>query len=207
MKRMKLQVRGDVIEVSPYVIARVPLLTVLAETKSEEPIKEPIELDSVSPKFLSYIIEFIKNQETTSSLKTALTKTFEEATIIESLKYLSMDKLLASLYDPCFLIKGYPVIMSFSLNRCKMLDGQSLHPGDIDLTHTWIFLNPVVFLLVARKNSYSDILELEFIDQGSHNFVTKELHESWFVNENRKYYLRAAIYCALGLPGSFVFCE
>src|SRR5579863_9163577 len=101
---IKLNVRGDLIEIPSYAIADIPFIKVLAETKSED----IIEIDAISPKFLKHIIEYIKTQQRPSSLKTILSKEFEEQTIKENLKYLAMDKLLNSFYDPNYTINGMP---------------------------------------------------------------------------------------------------
>ena len=110
-KTLKLDVRGDLIDIPSYIVSKIDFFAALAEAKSSDVIK----IDIISPKFLRYIIEYVKNQQSPSSLKTILLKEFAEEIIKENLKYLGMNTLHDRLYDPDDTIDGMQVIESFSL--------------------------------------------------------------------------------------------
>jgi hypothetical protein len=198
-QNLKLNVRGDLIEIPSYAISHIPFIKVLAETKSED----IIEIDVISPKFLNYIIEYIKNQQSPSFLKTILSKEFEKQTIEENLKYLAMDTLFNSFYDPKHTINGLPVIVSFTSDKCIMRDGQLIRACDIDLINTLIVLS--IRLMNVYLIDHESQIQFTFYDDREKKEITKAIHTSWLICENKSWYIHVINYCKYNLPGSNIF--
>lgn len=175
---LKLNVRGDLIEIPSYAISHIPFFKILSETKSDDVIK----VDAISPKFLNYIMEYIKNQEPISYLKRRLTENFEEKTIKDNLMYLGMDKLLNILYD--LTINDMPVIEYFNSNECKMRDGRLIPINNIAFTNTLILLptnlNPATWVSDSDGMPYRYCI-VPKVEMHIPRDLFINVHESWFI--------------------------
>jgi hypothetical protein len=201
---LKLNVRGDLIEIPSYAILHIPFIKILSETKSDDIIK----IDAISPKFLNYILEYIKNQQQTSYLKTRLTIEFEEQTIKDNLMYLAMDKLLDKLFNSFYnskhMINNMPVIESFTFSGCKMRGGQLIPFCDIDLMNTLILLSKDL-IEVYVENSRQ--IYLVFYDKIKKTKIYPYLDSKLFIKENDSWFMRVAHYCMYDLPLSDIFTK
>ncbi len=95
-KALKLNIRGESINVSSYTITQIPLLDILSKTESKD--DDEIVINVISLKFLKYIIEYIQDQQKFLYFRKVLDDNFDDDTIIKNLKYLGMDKLIEQMY-------------------------------------------------------------------------------------------------------------
>lgn len=93
---IKLNCRGDIIDVPKYCIKKIPLLDAIEESK----FKETVTLDLISPRFLQLIVDYTKNDQKTEHLRKILTDEFDDDVIKIYLKYLGMNIVFDELYKP-----------------------------------------------------------------------------------------------------------
>lgn len=211
-KVLKLEIRGDLFEIPSYIISQIPFFKILVETKSEDIIK----IDVISSKFLKYIIDYIKNQQKPSYLKKLLNDEFDEHTIKENLQYLCMDKLTLQLYDPKYTINGMQVIESFSLNTCKLRDGQLIQTSEVDLINTLILVSKK--LMSVEKTNVGFIV-VKMYDKNTKHISGTSYNKSCFTelcipaddiiweSGTKLCYMTIINYCKYDLVGSFVFTK
>lgn len=98
---MNLIVRGESINVPEYVIDRIPYIKTYILSKNEvydlenndSDQYQSLEIDSVSPKFISLLIQGIKNENKPSYMKTLFENYFEEEDIKKYLQFLQINDL------------------------------------------------------------------------------------------------------------------
>lgn len=101
-------VRGVPINIPNLVIEQIPLLDILVSKLSEHVTdakedhkisQEETILDSMSPNFLKYLVEFVRNEQKITYLQTVLENEFEKSLIKEWLTDLKMDYLVKKMYE------------------------------------------------------------------------------------------------------------
>jgi len=220
-KTLKLDVRGDLIDIPSYIVSKIDFFAALAEAKSSDDFfavfteaksSDVIKIDTISPKFLRYIIEYIKNQQSPSTLKTILSKEFAEEIIKENLKYLGMNNLHDRLYDPGDTIDGMQIIESFSLTTCRMRDGQLIAIDEIDFLNTLILISANL-MNIDEKYTYYDYNKGKFIGNGENHKITYyddgekdyNIPNKYIISKNMLKFVRLAIYCQYNLAHSHIF--
>jgi len=91
---MILRVRGDVIQIPDFVVQQIPFTSALSS--SEE--KDILDIDTISPRFFTLIVEYLKNGQKLSFLRSVLEREFDQENIKIYLKYLGMDDIYNKLY-------------------------------------------------------------------------------------------------------------
>src|SRR5438552_8395090 len=91
---MILNIRGKRIEIPRYVATQIPFIDAL---KCES--NEIIEVNTLSPRFLDIIIDYVRDEQKLSFLKTTLEREFDVENIQKYLKYLGMKETFDMLYE------------------------------------------------------------------------------------------------------------
>src|SRR5438477_548468 len=85
----------SILNISSYVIKKIPFFESLVSATSITETKECVDLD-ISPRFLSIIIDFVVNDQSIVHLKKMLAE-YDDSTITKWLMYLGMKQLITKL--------------------------------------------------------------------------------------------------------------
>jgi hypothetical protein len=125
----------------------VPLLKILVETKS----LDPIIIIHIASKFFGYVIDYIKYQQKIMDFKHLLDTNFDELTIKENLKYLLMSELIDRLYKPQKMINNklviYGIIGSINEPKVVLCDNTTMLISKIDVNNAVIEENSLNFII------------------------------------------------------------
>ncbi len=187
---LKICVRGIYFNVIQVVAYSIPLLKILFQEKTNE----IIHLDSISPSFITHIIDHLIHQKKVFFLKELLEKEFEKENIIFFLKYLGMDELIDKMYSQISTIEGKTIVINVGYQKWKNIDGKFLDENDIDNDKHIHILNEIILdetdkyiCVVRQKNFYDKKLESNSIQYFkyyiSKQFVFNHMNTQ-FVNMN-----------------------
>src|SRR5271154_3104021 len=90
---MKIIVRSEIFDVQECIIKKIPYLQTLKEMMNEKKLEEILLCDTLSPRFLQIIIEYLKNDYNYKILSQILYNEFEDTILKQNFSYLCLEKL------------------------------------------------------------------------------------------------------------------
>ena len=155
---LKICVRGTSFDIEGYVAKSIPFLKILFEQKRDD----IIELNSISPCFLTHLITHTINKKKVTCLKKILEEEFDQDDIIIFLKYLGMHDMLDKMYNTIPTFNGKIIIVSCGADTWKDPDGLILNRTDVDNKKYIKILNEIILeetdnsICVIRQNIVYD---------------------------------------------------
>ncbi len=158
---LKICVRGTSFDIEEYVAKSIPFLKILFEQNTND----IIELNSISPCFLTLLIGHLINKKKVICLKKLLEEDFEKDDIVIFLKYLGMHELLDKIYNPVSTIDGKIIIVSCGVDKWKDNNGKIFDRKDIDNREYIHILNEIILeetdnsiCVVRQRDLYDSII-------------------------------------------------
>ena len=106
-KKIVINIRGEIIEISSYVINKIPYIKTKIDQMDGIDKMDGIseinleDISNVSPKFFKLLINFLKNEQKPIFMKKIFDKYFDKDVIKSYLHFLQMDSLNFMLHDKC----------------------------------------------------------------------------------------------------------